>query len=154
MQPIRKPLTIFALLLTQSVYARDAIEHSIAQHASASAGIACPAADFPTFLQKFSEEDRIQKEFTQYPLEKLQLDPESQPEPVTVVRYLHRDQLRFPIIPSEQERANQMLEIQIDSASAGKASVMLTKLNTDYQVRYHFKKNGCWILERIEDWSI
>ncbi|MHA6831177.1 hypothetical protein [Ralstonia pseudosolanacearum] len=154
MQPLHKPLTIVALLLTQSVYARDAIEHSIAQHASASAGIACPAADFPTFIQKFSEEERIQKEFTRYPLERLQLDPESQPEPSTVVRHLHRDQLRFPIIPSEQERANQMLEIQMDSASAGKASVTLTKPDTDYQVRYHFKKNGCWMLERIEDWSL
>ncbi|WP_247538530.1 hypothetical protein [Ralstonia pseudosolanacearum] len=154
MQPIHKPLTIFALLLTQSVYARDAIEHSIAQHASASAGIAFPAADFPTFIQKFSEEEHIQKEFTQYLLERLQLDPESQPEPGTIVRYLHRDQLRFPIIPSEQERANQMLKIQIDSVSTSKASITLTKPDTGYQVRYHFKKNGCWILERIEDLSI
>lgn len=47
-----------------------------------------------------------------------------------------------------------MANFQIDSASAGKASVTLTKPDTGYQVRYHFKKNGCWILERIEDWSI
>ncbi|MGA3984561.1 hypothetical protein ACI2VH_20645 [Ralstonia nicotianae] len=154
MPTIHKPLTIFTLLLTQSVYARDAIERSIVQPASGSAGIACPAADFPTFIQKFSEEEHIQKEFTQYPLERLQLDPESQPEPGPIVRHLHRDQLRFPIIPPKQERVNRMLKIQIDSASAGKASITLTKPDTDYQVRYHFKKNGCWILERIEDRSI
>ncbi|WP_247550431.1 hypothetical protein [Ralstonia solanacearum] len=154
MQIIKKIIMISTLIAAKSVYAIDASKRPVAHPASTTSEATCPASDFKEFIQEFSDDQNIQQKSTKYPLEKLELDTKTKEEPKIVTLKLNRNQIHFPIIPSNQERAKQRLEIRFDNTSTSIASVTLTKPDTDYQVSYQFRKNNCWMLERIKDWSL
>lgn len=82
------------------------------------------------------------------------LDIDAEPEPKKVIQSLHREQIKFPIIPLSKEREKQSLQIKIVDVTSTDAKINVTKPDTDYQVSYFFKKNDCWKLERIEDRSL
>lgn len=154
MKIVYRLLALASLLLAHDVYALDPAGQPAMAQGSDNSEISCPAADFSTFADKFSNDENIQRAFTNYPLVKQQLDPDAEPEPKRIVRKLRRDQVRFPIIPLREERAKRSLQIRIDSVTVSNGKVTLIKPDTDYQVSYFFKKRGCWRLERVEDWSL
>lgn len=154
MHIMHKLLMTLILLLGQSAYALKPEGPPNKSPDSSSSKFSCPAKDFSLFILKFSDDEIVQRLFTQYPLIKQQLDPNAEPEPKKVIRKLRREQIQFPVMPKAQERAQQSLEIRIISANAVNAQVNLIKPDTDHQVSYFFKKNGCWLLVRIEDWSL
>jgi hypothetical protein len=98
------------------------------------------------------DDEAIQREFTAYPLTKLELDYYAEPE--VSIRYLGRDQFKFPVFPLKQERGEVPFEIIIHNVSDNNAKVSVAKPDTDYVITYYFRKNGCWRLERVEDWSM
>ncbi|MGA3846516.1 hypothetical protein ACI2UC_23255 [Ralstonia nicotianae] len=149
-----KLLAIVSLFTCQSIYALNPSDQKISHQISNNSEIRCPATNFPQFLHKFSDDKNTQKSFTKYPLKKYQLDFDVAPDPRRVVHNLDRHQIQFPVIPSSLERAKQQLKLRIDNVSSSEAKVTLFKPDTDYQISYHFKKNSCWTLEKIEDWSL
>ena len=154
MNIVYKFLVALALLLAQHVYALDPSGQSDSREVSSDLQISCPAADFPAFVRAFSNDVNVQRAFTKYPLKKQWLDPDPGPEPREVIQDLDRHQIQFPILPLPEERVNYSLEIRIDSVTADSAKITLVEPDTDYQVSYFFKKNSCWTLTRIEDWSL
>lgn len=146
-------LTAVALLLAQNVYALDAGEQSASREMPRALQVSCPGDDFSVFIHAFSNDTSIQKAFTRYPLKTQRLDPNAEPEPKEVTQNLGRYQIQFPILPLHEERVRRSLEIRIGSVTADDAQIALVKPDTGFQVSYFFKKNGCWKLTRIEDWS-
>lgn len=149
-----KFLAILALLLAQNVCALDHGVQSASPAISRTSQASCPAADFSVFVRAFSSDINVQKAFTRYPLKTQRLDPDAEPEPKKIIQNLGRHKIHFPILPLHEERVKHSLEIRIDSVAATNAKITLTKPDTDYQVSYFFKKNSCWRLIRIEDWSL
>lgn len=116
--------------------------------------IQCPSTDFLIFLNAFADGEKVQRAFTAYPLRKQQLDPDAEPEPRPVTRWLKRQEVGFPVIPPSVERAKDSLELRVVEVSGDKAKVTLEKPDTDYQVSYFFDRKDCWRLVGIEDWSL
>lgn len=154
MQIIKKIIMISTLIAAKNVYAIDASKRPVAHHASTTSEATCPASDFKAFIQEFSDDQNIQKKFTKYPLEKIESTNQTTEEPTIVSLKLNRNQIHFPITPSNQDRDKQNLEMRIDNISTSMASITLVKPDTDYQIRYQFWKGSCWMLERIEDDSL
>jgi hypothetical protein len=105
-------------------------------------------------LAKFADDETIQCAFTLYPLTQLGLDYEAKPEPEVFIRYLARDQVQFPIFPSTKEQAASSLEVKLDHLLKNDAMVTVFQPDTGYRIIYLFRKNGCWRLRRIENWSM
>lgn len=116
--------------------------------------IRCPSVEFDSFFDAFSERIEIQMEFTKFPLKKQLLDLNAEPEPRPVFRLIGRKQIRLPLIPNAADRKIRSLNLAVEKLTEREAKVLLTKSDTDYQVVYFFRKNSCWRLERIEDWSL
>lgn len=149
-----KFLAVLALLIARNAYALDPDVQPASRVISSASQASCPAADFSVFVREFSNDIRIQKAFTRYPLKKQRLDPDAEPEPKKIVQDLERHKIKFPVLPLHEERVKRSLEIRIDSVTVTNAKITLIKPDTDYQVSYFFKKNNCWRLTRIEDWSL
>lgn len=149
-----KLLSTFILFLSQHAYALDPGGQLTARETYESSQVSCPAKDFSAFMTAFSNNKIIQKAFTRNPLKKQHLDPDAEPEPKKVIQYLGPHQIQFPIFPLHEERVKRFLEIRIDSVTTTNARITLFKPNTDYQVSYFFKKDTCWRLTQIEDWSL
>jgi hypothetical protein len=147
------PFAVFVLLLAQNAaYCLEG--QPVASQDALAPEVPCPGENFLTFLAKFIDDEAIQRAFTMYPLTKLELDIDAEPEPKEFVRYLTRDQVQFPVFPLKQERAEVPLEIKVGNVSDNNAKVTIAQPDTDYIITYYFRKNGCWRLERIEDWSL
>lgn len=140
---------IIAVLLTACSGELSSIRHEANESA-----IACPSENFFEFLTAFADNDALQRAFTRFPLRKMELDLNAEPEPVPVIKTLPRLQVQYPLLPLQAERNVQSLSLRIDEVSAHNAKATLFKEDTDYQVSYFFGKNGCWRLESIEDWSL
>ncbi|MBI5625933.1 MAG: hypothetical protein HY935_01835 [Nitrosomonadales bacterium] len=113
----------------------------------------CPADNFENFFGAFSEQIELQKQFTQFPLKKLKVI-DADPEPKPIIKSLKKNQITFPVVPNQIERKNKGLSIRLEIPGLKQAKAMLFKKDTDYQIVYFFTKNGCWMLNRIEDWSL
>jgi hypothetical protein len=147
-------LVIFVLLLAQNiVYGLDVSQGIVSQDA-VELEIPCPGGNFLVFLAKFVEDETFQRAFTMYPLTKLELDYDAKSGPEPFIRYLEREQVQFPVIPSSRERTEWSLEIKLEQLSDNNAKVLLFEPDTGYRIIYFFRKNVCWKLERIEDWSM
>lgn len=154
MNIVYKFLAVLVLLLAQNAYALDPGVQPASRAISSTSQASCPAVEFSVFVRAFSNDISIQKAFTRYPLKKQRLDPDAEPEPKKIIQDLGRHQIQFPILPLHEERVKRSLEIRIDSVTATNAKITLVKPDTDYQVSYFFRKNSCWRLMRIEDWSL
>ena len=129
----------------------QASEHD---HKSKFYNIPCPGKDFPTFFEKFSNDENIQRSYTMTPLRKLTLDITAYPEPTVSIKKLKYFELSFPIIPLKNERKINLLETSIIKINTTEAKSKLFKPDTGYQIEYYFiYKNNCWMLINIEDWG-
>lgn len=157
MEEILKNFKFIVLLLIIAVcgqaYAYDSAA-AFVKSASPKRSIECPSRQFTEFFKAFSASSDIQEAFTKYPLKWQQLDLNADPEPKSFVKSLRRNQVEFPVIPDELERKSKLLMVRIDKMTSGHVKLTLLKDDTDYQITYFFRKNSCWKLERVEDWSL
>lgn len=115
----------------------------------------CPAESFSDFLSSFADSATTQLAFTRFPLEKQEIDLDATPEPKPFLRVLREDQVGLPLIPNSKQRKAENLHFKVNQSSNGKIKVTLIKDDTGYQVVYFFnRENRCWVLVRVEDWSI
>ncbi|MDR6843259.1 hypothetical protein [Pseudoxanthomonas sacheonensis] len=122
--------------------------------APASATLACPSPNFEGFLKVFISDVEAQKEFSAKPLESQTVDATAEPEPALVTKMLTATELEFPLIPSEQQQANEGLKMRQSVLENGDIKVTLAKEDTDYQMSFYFKKEACWKLIRIRNDSL
>ncbi|WP_407315367.1 hypothetical protein [Pseudomonas sp. nanlin1] len=122
---------------------------------SPAAGVAaCPAQDFDGFLKRFANDIELQKAFVSSPLQSEYIDPEAQPEPRPVSELLEKSQLKFPLMPSDQQQRDQGLTLAKRLKGPDQAVIKLTKADTGYQLSLFFKREACWMLYRIQDDSL
>lgn len=122
--------------------------------APTSVTLACPSSNFDGFLKVFISDLEAQKEFSANPLENQTVDATAEPEPALVTKMLTATELKFPLIPSEQQQANQGLKMRQSALENGDIKVTLAKEDTDYQMSFYFKKEVCWKLIRIRNDSL
>lgn len=148
-----------AVLLAMSVisaatfYSAPSFAANTQPPAQASAA-ACPAQDFDGFLKRFANDIEIQKAFVSTPLQSEYIDPEAQPEPSPVSELLDKSQLKFPLMPSDQQQHDQGLTLAKRLKGPDQAVIKLTKADTGYQLSLFFKREVCWMLYRIQDESL
>lgn len=135
---------------------RDLADAQPAVPASAStpAAAACPSSSFDGFLKAFREDVQVQKAFSAEPLESQTVDATAEPEPALVTKMLTATELQFPLIPSEQQQAQEGLTMRQSALENGDTKVTLVKEDTDYQMSFYFRKNECWQLFRIRNESL
>lgn len=119
-------------------------------------GPGCPARDFSDFIKLFSENTAVQRKFTRFPLEKLEVNAIADPEPEPFTRTLERGQINFPVIPNRAEREKYGLEMFPLRYGPDRVTLHVEMPETDVVVvSYYFAfDSGCWNLVRIEDWSL
>jgi hypothetical protein len=149
-----KLLLASACILSSQVHASDQGRQTAVQEYPGNAPVSCPSTDFTQFLRAFSNNVAVQKTFTANPFRMVRVDPTAQPEPGKTVTEMRWQEVQFPVLPLDQERSLLGLEIRIDSATGSNATITLSKPDTDYQVNYFFRREGCWILTSMEDWTL
>lgn len=122
--------------------------------APTSAVPACPSPSFDGFLKAFIASVEVQKAFSAEPLESQTVDAAAEPEPALVTKMLTATELQFPLIPSEQQQANEGLKMRQSALENGDIKVTLAKEDTDYQMSFYFKKEACWELIRVRNDSL
>jgi hypothetical protein len=110
--------------------------------------------EFDRFLLEFSENIDVQRKLTRFPLKRMHLDLDADPEPKPVYEVINQQDLKFPIILNDEDRKARGLNIRIKDKSTKSAKVELYKEDTDYQVIYFFSMDRCWLLDHVEDWSL
>jgi hypothetical protein len=115
----------------------------------------CPYADFSAFLAAFGESAAVQERFTRIPLRERHLVDDGPGEPRTVERLLSPADVRFPVFPSGAERAARRLStVRIRDEGVARRAVVVSQPDTDYQLRFVFERDACWVLVAVEDWSL
>ena len=109
--------------------------------------------EFASFLQKFSEDEAFQRRHTRQPLAMMEVDNDRSGTK-EIIWHRSRREVRFPIMPLTQEREEQSLEIKINSLTDKAAEVTVLEPETCYVIRYFFRKENVWMLEREENWSL
>jgi hypothetical protein len=122
--------------------------------APSAAPSACQATDFDGFLARFENDVAIQKAYTTIPLESSSIDPNAEPEPKAVVKQLAESEITFPVMPTRDKQDKDGLKSKRTDVSPTEITVQLTKPDTDYQMSFHFRNDGCWHLYRVEDESL
>lgn len=123
-------------------------------HAKDKAAPSCPSQDFGTFITAFTDDVQIQQAFVHDPLESETVDVNADPEPKPVTRTLHKAELSFPLMPSTKEQTHVGLKRTISAIGPGEMQVKLAKDDTDYQLTFLFRNEGCWTLYRKQDDSL
>ena len=121
-------------------------------YAPAASAATCPSQDFPAFLDIFMKDVAVQQAFTARPLQSVSIDATAEPEPKPVTRML--DKPVFPVMSDAQKQRRDGLRRTVSAQPGGDIEVKLAGTDGDYQVRYLFRKAGCWQLYRIEDDSL
>jgi hypothetical protein len=122
--------------------------------AATAAQPACPSQDFDAFLKAFTTSVKTQVAFTARPLRFERVDSEAQPEPATVVEMLDGDKLAFPVMPTVKEQAAEKFEMATTRISETEMETTLFVPETDYQLRFGFRKTDCWELFKKADDSL
>ena len=130
------------------------LDRSPAVHPASDASTSCPSQDFDTFIAVFTDDVEVQKAFVHDPLENETVDVNADPEPKPVTRALHKADLSFPLMPSTKEQAHIGLKRTISAIGPKEIHVRLAKEETDYQLNFVFRNDGCWTLYRKQDDSI
>ena len=141
--------TIVAALLFAAVESSHAV-----QPAAQPATPACPAQDISFFIQRFSTDESVQRVFTVVPLTSQFLDTGTEAEPTQRTQTLGRDAIVFPLMPLAEQRAQSLLQMQLEDVTQVTARLVLFKPDTDDQISYFFKLDDCWRLVRIDDASL
>lgn len=153
MHGVNKIIAALLLVAVQSGQA-DQFNMPSAEKTSATSIPGCPAQDISFFIQRFSNDESVQRIFTNVPLISQQLDTDAEPEPRQITHTLQREQIAFPVMPLLQERIDRLLEMQLEAVTASTARVDLFKDDTDFLISYFFKLDDCWRLVRIENQSL
>lgn len=122
--------------------------------APTSAALACPSPSFDGFLKVFIASVEVQKAFSAEPLESQTVDATAEPEPALVTKMLTANELQFPLIPNEEQQANEGLKMRQSALENGDIKVKLAKEDTDYQMSFYFRKEACWKLIRKRNDSL
>jgi hypothetical protein len=120
--------------------------------ASAASAATCPSQAFPAFLDAFMNDVATQQAFTARPLQSIAIDTRAEPEPKPITRMI--DAPAFPVMPSARKQAGDGLLRSVSNRTGGEVEVTLAGGDSDYQMRYTFRKTDCWQLYRIEDDSL
>ncbi|WKV83997.1 hypothetical protein LJJ44_23520 [Pseudomonas sp. B24_DOA] len=80
------------------------------------------------------------------------VDAEPEPEQKTVL--LDKNQVVFPVIFGKEKRVAAGVGVTVLENFNGVAKIKIEKPDTDYQVFYVFKLEGCWFLDEIQDYSL
>jgi len=122
--------------------------------AAVSHPLACPGPDFAAFLEAFGEDPEVQRRYTRFPLRYVTLE-EGPDGPTTRERRLPADSLPWPLLLPARVRAQEGLEVTIDSTAAGQWSVTVAQPATDYGMGYLFVlgrgPDRCWQLVRYDN---
>lgn len=155
-KPVRKNLFILfiALIATACDAAPTSPTSRIAARAAQRASPSCPAEDFERFLTSFANHVEVQKVFVAQPLQIESVDASAEPEPKPVIKVLGLSELHFPLMPSLQQQAKDGLTLSQTSSSPTNVTVKLVKQDTDEQMLFFFRKEGCWKLYRMRDDSL
>ncbi len=90
-----------------------------------------------------------QKAFTQVPLLDQYVDASAEPEPATVRRELAANAIVFPVIPGAARQREDGLEYRVEPGERSDEQVIvLEKPDTDYLLKYLFRKEQCWYCMR------
>lgn len=116
--------------------------------------VKCPSQDFEIFLASFINSLEIQKSFTVAPLESVTIDALAEPEPAEVKKILGANELNFPLMPNPDQQAKDGLISRISNSDRKNVEVVLHKPDTDYQMSFFFRRESCWKLYRIKDYSL
>lgn len=127
------------------------IQASAPAVAQTAAAPACPTRDLKQFVTAFAESEILQHAFTATEVQTVYVDGNAQPEPAEVVRAVKRDQLTFPVMPNRARQRAEGLQYREVSQRGDQAIIALEVPDTDSQLLYTFKRNGCWSLVRIVD---
>lgn len=114
----------------------------------------CPAQAFDTFLAAFANDVEVQKNFVTQPLQNESVDALAEPEPKPITKILNFVELHFPLMPSLQQQTHDGLKLIQTPSSNGEMEVKLIKPDTDYQLLFFFRNDGCWKLYRMRDDSL
>jgi hypothetical protein len=117
--------------------------------------VACPSQDFSIFIQKFADDETVQRVFTRIPLISFYSDVTNEPDDKPTTKTLGKEQIKFPVLPLAQERKTRSLIITVTEITPTSATVSVTQYDRGFLDIYLFgiNENKCWILYRIEDWS-
>jgi hypothetical protein len=146
---------LLAIVLLFSIFLSGCFEQQRNQNPELPPGpiSICKQDNFQEFFEYFSTSIDAQKQYTRFPLEKLEVDAMADPEPLPQEFRLEKSQIVFPIFPGPDEIKSELLSIDI-SISGNEAKVRLFKPDTDYSIEYIFQHEECWNLIRVEDWSL
>jgi len=114
----------------------------------------CSAQNFDKFLSTFANDIEVQKKFIVLPLQSDSVDAMAEPEPKTVTKMLDLSALHFPLMPSTRKQINDGLKLSYKRINVGEVEVKLVKDDTDYQMTFFFRNDGCWKLYRINNDSL
>ncbi|MFC5740019.1 hypothetical protein [Dyella tabacisoli] len=134
--------------------ARNKLTPARPNEQTTSAALSCPAQEFDKFLVAFANDVEIQKAFVTQPLQSESVDASAEPEPKPVTKMLSTAELHFPLMPSSQQQASDGVKLSQTSLDSKDMEVKLVKEDTDYQMLFFFKNDGCWKLYRIRDDSL
>jgi hypothetical protein len=135
--------------------------------------VACPSREFSKFLDAFSEDVRIQKRFTRFPLEYRYLDAhligtekENDAAKKQMIPSFEKIPFRFGkgesagIFPNRIERKKKRLATKVVTPENGKASsddktLLLFEPDTGNNTYYRFRRDkACWSLYLIDSQSL
>lgn len=112
----------------------------------------CPPT-FESFLARFQADAGFQRTRTARRLVVSRLVP-AEPEPQTITKRMIAAQIRYPVMPDAAALRRQGLALNIHHSGGSEAVVIVRKPDTDYQIRYTFRRAGCWELVRKDDESL
>jgi hypothetical protein len=141
--------------------------------AAATAEVACPSRDFSKFMDAFSEDVRLQKRFTRFPLEYRYLDAHligTEKENDAAKKQMIESFEAMPfgfgggkgtsLFPNRLERTKKNLATKLVPPENGERSsndknVLLFEPNTGNGTYYRFRRErGCWYLYLIDSRSV
>ena len=116
------------------------------------------SSSFNEFLSNFEKSSKFQLENINYPLKYSYIDPNAMPEPKTINTLKSKDELaarKKPIYPLTSAHQQIPLVKKVYSKSQANKIIQLHKHDTDYNIKYNFKKIGlCWKLVMFESHSL
>ncbi len=109
---------------------------------------ACPTEDFKAFFTQFATTPTLQQAFTATPLT-LQTVIDGQPPSISLSK-LDAAQRPAELIPSPKSRQ----AAGLISEWLPPSTVVLRGSQGEYLRAFVFKRQSCWVLSRIEDWTL
>lgn len=122
--------------------------------ASGGRAISCPAQKFDRYIKVFADDVAVQRTHTRVPFKSTVL-VDAEPEPRAITRWLGKEQIRFPLMPSSGEQHEKSLQLRVRAPSSQARSVELSGVDTGYLIQYRFEyQSGCWTLVSMADRSL